>query len=161
MTVTTADTLRSLHGPCKCEIPISVHQPTLTKDGCTVTVDAAQIALDCDECHAFGQNARRPDVIAIRTCDGTDEWVVFEMKTAMRAHAGPQAAAGLSRLGSHPLFPMQLRTAHVIFVVKNRRRGDRTIMRSIGRIRAGGWNVMPQIARSRDRIKCPASPRGT
>lgn len=160
MTDTNADTLRTLHDPCGCEHPLDADNPVLAKDGCTVTIDDAQIALDCDDCDAFGPSVRRPDLIGIRTCDDADEWLVIEMKSTMREHAASQAAAGLDRLGTHPLFPMDIAAAQVIFVVGRNNRAAQTILRSISPIRAGQRTVIPQLVQSGGRIPCPSSPDG-
>ena len=158
MTVTNTDTLRSLHAPCGCEFPIPADLPILTKDGLNVTVDGTQIVLDCDICQAFGQSELRPDLIGVRTCNDTDEWLVIEMKSTMREHAATQAAAGLERLGTHPLFPLDIPAANVVFVVKKNTRAAQTILRSVSPIQAGNRTVIPQLVVSGGRIECPSHP---
>lgn len=155
MTSVNVTDLRSLHTSCSCEISIPAHQPTLANGGCTVTVDGAQIALECDNCFAFGPSVRRPDLIGIRTCNDTDIWFVIEVKSTMREHAGSQAAAGLALLGTHPLFQIDIPAAQVIFVVKKNNRAAQTILRSISPIQAGDRTIIPQLVASGERIPCP------
>ena len=158
MTLTHAETLRSLHAPCDCELPIPAHQPILDKDNLTVIIDGTQIALDCDECDAFDENTRRPDLIGIRTCNGTDEWLVIELKATMRDHGASQAAAGLEQLGNHRLFPMHISNAAVIFVVNKINRAALTILNAISPIEAGNRAVIPQIVEAGGLVECPRRP---
>ncbi|MDE0499529.1 MAG: hypothetical protein OXH86_19500 [Acidimicrobiaceae bacterium] len=165
-----ADQLLSLHSTCECRLdksPLSNHVGSegtnadeatanrISKDNCTLTIEGLIAAFDCDECAAFEPDELRPDVIALRACDGSNQWIVSEMKLTMRERAGRQAAAGLARLGSHPLYAAQLDSAEVVFVVKRRRKSDRTIMRAIGTIREGHWAVNPLLLDSGSTHSCP------
>lgn len=151
---TSAALLSSLHGPCDCEVTIDPHIGVLAKDGCTVSVEFAASAFDCDACDAFASGEVKPDIIALRNCGEHDEWLVLEMKRTLREHAGEQARAGLAKLGQHALFPPQLVAAAAIFVVKRRRKSDTTIMRAIGIIRVGGWAIEPTLLDSGSVLRC-------
>lgn len=161
--------LPSLHTACECRLdsplpsgrigpegasPDEASPHRISKDNCTVTVEGLIAAFDCDECHAFEADELRPDVIALRECDGNTQWIVSEMKLTMRERAGRQVAAGLAKLGNHPLYADQLDSAQVVFVVKRRRKSDRTIMRAIGTIRQGRWIVNPLLLDSGSTHRC-------
>ncbi len=126
----------------------------LAKDGCTISVELVAAAWDCDDCSAFAHGEVKPDIIALRDCGERDEWLIVEMKLTLREHAGEQARAGLSKLGQHALFPMQIDVAEVIFVVKRRRKSDSTIMRAIGIIRVGNWAIEPTLLDSGSILRC-------
>lgn len=153
--------LRNLHADCECEIGggrTAVEDlMTLRKDECEVSVEGIEIALDCDLCAAFTENDTRPDIISIRRCIQEDGWLVIEMKSIMRLRAAEQAEAALQRLGTDPLFPVYLADAHVIFVIKNRRRSDNTLMRKIGTIEVGDWRIVPRLVQSGDTVRCEDS----
>ena len=151
---TSATRLASLHVPCACEIGIDPTTAVLTKDGCTVSIELVAVAFDCDACGAFAPREVRPDIIALRNCGERDEWLVLEMKRTLREHAGEQARAGLSKLGQHALFPMQIDVTEVIFVVKRRRKSDSTIMRAIGIIRTENWAIGPTLLDSGSILRC-------
>ena len=170
--ISDASQLLSQHSACGCRMNASPHsdravpQRTLpdeaslnhiSKDNCTVAIEGLTAAFDCDECQAFEADEVRPDVIAVRECDGSHQWIVSEMKLTMRERAGRQAAAGLAKLGSHPLYAVQLDSAQVVFVVKRRRKSDRTIMRAIGTIREGRWTVSPVLLDSGSTHRCPTA----
>ena len=126
----------------------------LCKDDCEVLVEKCIVAINCDHSVAFSARETRADIIAIRRCDQSDEWLVLEFKTKMREHAAVQAKAALSRLGTDPMFQVRLPTARVFFVVKNRRKSDYTIMRRVGSLKGGEWVVTPQIVASGLKILC-------
>ena len=126
----------------------------LHKDDCEVRVENCIVAINCDQCVAFSARETRADIIAVRRCDQTDEWLVLEFKTKMREHAAVQAKAALNRLGADPMFLVRLPTARVFFVVKNRRKSDYTIMRRVGSLKAGEWVVTPQILASGQELLC-------
>ena len=126
----------------------------LCKDSCEVTVDDLVIALDCDECRAFTENDTRPDIISVRECNDRYEWLIIEMKSTMRLRAADQVKAALERLGRDPMFQINLDDAHVIFVIKNRRRSDSTLMRAIGIIEAGPWSIVPRLHTSGSTVTC-------
>ena len=167
-----ASQLPSLHSGCECRLddplpseaddtdgtsPGEAGLSYLSKDNCTVAIEGLIAAFDCDACRAFEAGELRPDVIALRACDSGRQWVVAEMKLTMRERAGRQAAAGLAKLGSHPLYPAQLDSAQVVFVVKRRRKSDSTIMRAIGIIREGRWAVLPVLLDSGSVHRCPTA----
>ena len=158
MTVSSpAAPLAGLHALCNCLLPIQLPISRFAKDGCAVFVEAATAAVDCDQCNAFTVTQIRPDVILTRECEeGHPAWVVMEMKLTMREHAGAQATAGLAILANHPLFALNISTAHVVFVVKRRRRSDQRIMRNIGTITAGLWSVEPVLLDSHAILPCVA-----
>ena len=164
-----ANQLLSLHSACECRL--DAHLPSehidpkgtgsdkananpIIKDNCTVTIEGLIAAFDCDECQAFEAGELRPDVIALRECDGNNQWIVSEMKLTMRERAGRQAAAGLAKLGNHPLFAVPIDSVEVVFVVKRRRKSDRIIMRAIGTIREGRWIVNPLLLDSGSTHRC-------
>jgi len=147
--------LAARHSQCDCLLATQSPVSRFQKDHCTVSVEAATAAVDCDRCTAFTPNQTRPDIILTRHCEqGGLEWLVLELKLTMREHAGPQAAAGLAHLGRHPLFTLNIPTAHIVFVVHRRRRSDQKIMRNIGIITAGPWTVEPTLISSHDLIDC-------
>ena len=165
-----AGPLLSLHSSCECRLdrvpppedegtagtsPDEASLSRLSKDNCTIAIEGLIAAFDCDACGAFEAGELRPDVIALRDSDSESQWVVAEMKLTMRERAGRQAAAGLAKLGHHPLFAAQLDSAQVVFVVKRRRKSDRTIMRAIGIIREGRWTVNPVLLDSGSVHRCP------
>lgn len=165
-----AGQLPSMHSACGCRLdtplppgdegtaavgPSEASPSHVSKDNCTVAIEGLVAAFDCDACQAFDVDELRPDVIALRDCDSESQWVVAEMKLTMRERAGRQAAAGLAKLGHHPLFAAQLASAQVVFVVKRRRKSDRTIMRAIGIIREGRWTVNPVLLDSGSVHRCP------
>lgn len=170
-----ADRLLSRHSACECRLdgqlpsspigpggtnpdeanPKRISPKPISKDNCTLTIEGLIAAFDCDECAAFEPDELRPDVIALRECDGGNQWLVSEMKLTMRERAGRQAAAGLAKLGNHPLYAAQLDSAEVVFVVKRRRKSDRTIMRAIGTIRQGHWVIRPLLLDSGSTHRCP------
>lgn len=162
--------LLSQHADCNCRLgaplprdglgPDSAGQGEddpnrITKDNCTVAIEGLIAAFDCDVCRAFAAGDPRPDVIALRECDGNGQWIVSEMKLTMRERAGRQAAAGLAKLGDHPLYALEIDSAQVVFVVKRRRKSDRTIMRAIGTIREGRWIARPLLLDSGSTHRCP------
>ncbi len=126
----------------------------LAKDGCTISVELVAAAWDCDDCSAFAHGEVKPDIIALRDCGERDEWLIVEMKLTLREHAGDQVKSGLSKLGQHPLFPIQLDAAKSVFVVKRRRKSDTTIMRKIGVIRVGNWSIEPKLLDSGSILRC-------
>lgn len=167
-----ASQLPSLHSACECRLdrplpldhigpegtgPNEASPNRISKDNCTVTIEGLVAAFDCDECQAFEADELRPDVIALRECGGDNQWIVSEMKLTMRERAGRQAAAGLAKLGNHPLYAVELDSAQVVFVVKRRRKSDRTIMRAIGTIREGRWIVNPVLLDSGSTHHCPTA----
>lgn len=165
-----ADAAIALHSSCECRLDTpppadggtaspSLDEASLSrlsKDNCTIAIEGLIAAFDCDACRAFEAGELRPDVIALRDCDSGRQWVVAEMKLTMRERAGRQAAAGLAKLGNHPLYAAQLDSAQVVFVVKRRRKSDSTIMRAIGIIREGRWAVLPVLLDSGSIHRCPA-----
>lgn len=151
----SATRLCTLHTACTCEIGIDPQVAVLAKDGCTVSVESVAAAFDCDACDAFAHGEVKPDIIALRNCGGRDDWLVIEMKRTLREHAGEQAKSGLSKLGQHARYPLQLDAADIIFVVKRRRKSDTTIMRAIGIIRVGGWAIEPTLLDSGTILRCP------
>ncbi len=147
--------LAALHSQCDCLLATQSPVSRFQKDHCTVSVEAATAAVDCDHCTAFTPHQTRPDIILTQHCEESGPaWLVLELKLTMREHAGPQAAAGLALLGSHPLFALNIPTAHVVFVVRRRRRSDQKIMRNIGIITAGSWTVEPTLISSNGLIDC-------
>ena len=126
----------------------------LCKEGCEVTVEGLVIALDCDECRAFTETDTRPDIISVRKCNGRYEWLIIEMKSTMRSRAADQVKAALERLGRDRMFQLDLDDAHVIFVIRNRRRSDNTLMREIGTIDAGQWRIVPRLHSSGSTVTC-------
>lgn len=164
--------LLSQHSACECRLdgqlptnrigpqgtnPDEANPERISKDDCTLTIEGLIAAFDCDECAAFEPDEVRPDAIALRECNGSNHWIVSEMKLTMRERAGRQAAAGLAKLGKHPLYAAQLHSAEVVFVVKRRRKSDRTIMRAIGTIREGRWVVSPLLLDSGSTHRCPTA----
>lgn len=167
-----ADQLLSQHSACECRLDRPPHSYRIgpeeaspdeatpnhiSKDNCTLTIEGLIAAFDCDECAAFEPDELRPDAIALRVCDGSNQWIVSEMKLTLRERAGRQAAAGLAKLGNHPLYAAQLDSAEVVFVVRRRRKSDRTIMRAIGTIREGHWVVRPLLLDSGSTHHCPTA----
>ncbi len=141
-----------------CECEISTEDGLLEKEGCAVTVENLVIALDCDECEAFTENDTRPDIISVRECEHRYQWLIIEMKSTMRPRAADQARAALERLGCDPMFGVDLDDAHVIFVIKNRRKADNTLMREIGAIEVGQWRVVPRLHKSGSIVRCKQGP---
>lgn len=169
-----ASDLLSQHSDCNCRLGAPLPRDGIgadpagqvkdspnhiAKDNCTVAIEGLIAAFDCDECRAFAAGDPRPDVIALRECDGNHQWIVSEMKLTMRERAGRQAAAGLAKLGRHPLYALEIDSAQVVFVVKKRRKSDRTIMRAIGTIREGRWNIRPLLLDSGSTHRCPTTDR--
>ena len=150
--------LKNLHKACECVIIADIEdtaEPTkLQKDACDIKVENLVIAFDCDSCEGFTSEDLRPDIISIRRCDTKYEWLLLEMKKKMRQHAATQASAALERLGRDPLFSVELKDAHIFFVIKNRRKTDNTIMRKIKTIEAGQWKVVPRLIESGQTILC-------
>lgn len=150
--------LLNLHGTCGCLTTEDHHTrdpgPTYS---CTVSIENQVVAIDCDECRAFTENDLRPDIICIQRCDQKLGWVIVEMKSTMREHAARQAKNALKRLGSDPMFPLQLDRVRIFFVIRNRRRTDYTLMREIGTIEEGGWRVTPRLLSSDSTIRCNGS----
>ncbi len=143
---------RRTHAICECET--GNEDGLIEKDGCDVTVENLVFAVDCDDCEAFTENDTRPDVISVRECECQYGWLILEMKTTMRPRAEDQAKAALERLGCDPMFKIDLDDAHVVFVVRNRRRADNTLMRKIGTIEVGKWIVVPRLQASGSIVVC-------
>lgn len=150
--------LLDLHTICGCVATEDRHTkgvgPTYS---CTVSIENQVVAIDCDTCQAFSENDLRPDIICIQRCDQELGWIIVEMKSTMREHAGSQAKAGLKRLGRDPMFSLQLGRARMFFVIRNRRRADYTLMRKIGTINESGWSVTPRLLPSDSTIRCNGS----
>lgn len=152
-----SSTLRELHALCGCTIQGRSGADgftLLSKDGCAVAVEHLTLAIECDTCRAFTATDIRADIIAVRRCEEADEWLVLEMKGKLREKAGVQARTAVSRLGRDPMFPLELQSVHVFFVIKIRRKSDYTIMRNVGKIEAGRWSVTPRIVKSGSQILC-------
>ena len=149
-----------LHEHCNCVMggePSDIDGMTLlAKEGCEVAVENLIVAIDCDACDAFTENDTRPDIVSVRQCGEQFGWLIIEMKYRMRLRAADQAVAALERLGQHPMFSICLEKAHVVFVVKKKRRAANTIMRmrEIGRIDIGPWRVVPRLIGSGDTVEC-------
>ena len=149
--------LAHIHTNCSCIVePESWNKgsPIIEKEGCEVAVENLTIAMDCDACQAFTENDTRPDIVSVRKCSERFGWLIIEMKSTMRPRAADQAAAALKRIGQDPMFPIQLKDAHVVFVIKHKRRAANTIMRNIGRIEAGRWRVVPRLIWSGGVVEC-------
>lgn len=145
------------HTACGCEMGTS--DGKLCKEGCHVTVENLVVALDCDKCQAFTEQDTRPDIISVRQCNGEYGWVIIETKSSMRPRAADQAIAALERLGRDPFFRISLADAQVVFIIRRRRRTDSTLMRAIGTLEAGPWQVIPRLLSSGSLVKCGSQQR--
>lgn len=125
--------LQNRHAPCGCLTGNSANG-IIRKHGCRLTIDGLRVATDCDRCAAFGEDEKRPDIIAIQCCDSNDDyrWLVIEIKGVMDTDARKQAQAGLNAIGGDELFGLSVKRARVCFAFKTRdlrRAADRQQLR--------------------------------
>ena len=125
--------LRELHARCDCVIESTV-DGVVAKHQCRLRIEGLRVAVDCDLCSAFGENTKRPDIIAIQRglSSADDRWLIVEIKGVMDSGARRQAEAGLQAMSQHDLFNMNIKRARVCFAFRQRdlrRTADRARLR--------------------------------
>ena len=114
--MTQRDELKALHRDCVCVME-STASGAIEKCGCSLFVDGLNMAIDCDKCAAFQGPEKRPDIVAIQSCDPEDElrWLVIEVKSTMRKSAFLQVRSGLEKLASNSQFDIGIANARAYF----------------------------------------------
>ena len=125
--------LGDLHTRCSCMFRRTV-DGAVSKHSCRLKIDGLQIAMDCDDCRAFGKESTKPDIIGVQRCDSPNDnrWLVVEIKGVMDNDAREQVEAGLQKIAQHDLFRVDIKRARVCFAFTQRdlrRTADRSRLR--------------------------------
>lgn len=131
--MSTPALLRERHKGCDCLVEITGNG-VITKHQCRLTVTGLQVAVDCDECRAFGENAKKPDLIILQQFDSRNDsrWLIVEIKGVMKLDARDQTAAGLQAILKHDMFNIGVQKARVCFAFRQRdlrQTADRDLLR--------------------------------
>lgn len=100
--------IQKRHERCGC-VTVAVEEsssiPTvLVHQNCRLEIDGLRLAIDCDRCHAFAKDQKRPDLMVLQEVNSKSHWLVIEIKETIRLGARLQLEAGLEVLAAHRMF---------------------------------------------------------